>query len=103
MLLLFALLLPLFLLVLWGFFRFQPRCGNRSKIRIFNVLSILIAVLVSGGYAWYLYRAMATTSDFAWWPVIAPIFALGVSTGLLLLAGPIRWVIFPRSFSRESI
>lgn len=103
MILLYALLLPLFLLVLWGFFHFQPRGGSRNKIRTYNSLSILVAVLMSGGYAWNLYRAMAPTSDFAWWPVIAPAFALGISTGLLFLAGIIRLFIFHRRSYRDSL
>ncbi|MBI5585364.1 MAG: hypothetical protein HY892_16250 [Deltaproteobacteria bacterium] len=103
MILLFIILLPLFLLVLWGFFRFQPRGAGRSKLMVYNGLSILTAVLLSGGYAWHLYRAMAPTSDFAWWPVIAPIFALGISTGLLILAGLLRLVFFPRSYYRNSL
>lgn len=103
MVFLFIILLPLFGLVLWGFFRFQPQGGSRNKIRAYNGLSLLTAVLVSGGYAWHLYRAMAPTADFAWWPIIAPIFALGISTGLLVLAGLVRLLIFPRSFHRDSL
>lgn len=96
MILAYGVLIPVFLLVLWAFFRFSPKRDGRRNVGLYNGLSVLVAVLSGGGYAWHLYVAMSAGPDSGWWPVLASGFFLATTIGVLGISGLMRNFVFYR-------
>ena len=44
----YGLLVPLFLITLWGFFRFTPRSSQSEKVHVYNIGAILVALALCG-------------------------------------------------------
>jgi len=94
MILSFAILIPIYVAVIWYFIKYSPEHGEPGKLRLYNRTSFLLSVLISGGYIWRLYVEMSKGSDFGWWPIVALIFFLLISIVVLSVAGLLRNFLF---------
>jgi len=95
MVLAYIVLIPLFFVLVWVFFRFSPRAARPGDVVLYNAATVLVAIICSGGYTTWLYAAMSKGSDSGWWPVIAFLASLVISTGVLWISALLRnFVIF---------
>ena len=62
-------LIPLFLVSVWIFFSSSPRATTSTRVALYNVATLAVAVICSGVYATWLYADMSVGADFRWWPV----------------------------------
>jgi len=91
----YGILVPLFLATLWAFLRFSPKSSRGETVKAYNIGTFVVALALGVGYAVRLYVAMSSGSDFGWWPVVAPLAVLAISSGVLILSGILRnWVFF---------
>ena len=95
MILAYGMLVPLFIVTLWAFFRFSPKSSQSVVVKIYNIGALLIAIVLGGGYAVHLYVAMSG-ADFGWWPVVASLAVLAISSVVLALSGLLRNFVFFR-------
>lgn len=92
---LYILLIPLFLVSLWIFFRFIPKIPKAIYVTMYNIATIVIMIVTCWAYGFYLYKDMSKGSDSGWWPVITFIFSLVISIIILSISFVFRnFVIF---------
>ena len=95
MLVTYGITIPLFLAVLWAFFRYSPKVNTPKKLRLFNIATILLAFIISAIYVIYLRHSMEGGSDYGWWPVLSLLSSLVISSLVIGLLGVARnYIVF---------
>jgi len=95
MLVTYGITIPLFLAVLWAFFRYSPKVSTPEKLRLFNIATMLLALSVSATYVIYLRHKMEGGSDYGWWPVLSLLSFLVISSIVIGLLGVVRnFIVF---------
>ena len=89
MILAYIVLIPLLIIMLWGFFKTSPKI-NSNNIKIYNSVTIILAIALSIAYSLKLRSSMINGSDFSWWPVLSFMFSLAISIGTIFVSGIIR-------------
>jgi hypothetical protein len=92
----FIVLVPILVGMVWAFFRFSPD-GDRKRLGIYNFGTILLAMILSVAYTLKLRADMINTVDSAWWPVLALIFSLFISIGVIFVSWTIRNLLIFRN------
>ncbi len=90
------LFLPLFLVSIFLFLRCRPKLDlseQRVVVR-FDRAVFLVALLASGGAAAYFRSTTGESVDRAWWPVLAGLSALVLSSLVLFVGFVIRSLMF---------
>lgn len=92
-------LLPVLGVVAWAFFRFAPNHTDRTPVRRFNLLSLIVALFLAAGWGVRTYLVMSPTVDSAWWPVLSVLGALVIAPVVLAAAALLRNLVLFRSDS----
>ena len=95
----FIVLIPLLIIMIWGFFRTSPKI-NSNNIKIYNSVTIISAIALSIAYSLKLRFSMINSSDFGWWPVLSFMFSLSMSIGIIFVSGIIRNLLIFRNKKR---
>lgn len=99
MILAYIVLIPLLIIMLWGFFKTSPKI-NSNNIKIYNSVTIILAIALSIAYSLKLRSSMINGSDFGWWPVLSFMFSLAISIGIIFVSGIIRNLLIFRNKNR---
>lgn len=92
--LLCVLLVPFSIIAVWIFFKYSPKACN-FNVTIYNRYNLLIVVLCSVLYGYYIYKSMMKGTDVGWAPVVTYIFSFGLLIMMLLLSLILRnFIIF---------
>jgi hypothetical protein len=95
MIIAYLVLIPLLLLSLWLFFKYTPKRADARKVKIYNNSTLALAVIVSFTLSLTLRASMIHGSDAGWWPVLAFVFSLMISIGIIVLSAIIRnFIVF---------
>ena len=98
MIIVYLVLIPLLLISLWIFFKYNPKRADAKKVKIYNNGTLALAVIVSVIQSFILRASMIHGSDSGWWPVLAFIFSLMTSSGIIILSAVIRnFILFRNS------
>lgn len=102
MLIAYLVLIPLLLILLWIFFKYTPKRADARKIKLYNYGTLALTVIVSVIHSLILRASMIDGSDYGWWPLLAFVFSLMISTGIIVLSAVIRnFIIFRNSREQE--
>ena len=99
MILAYIVLIPLLIIILWGFFKTSPRI-NSNNIKIYNFATIILAIALSIAYSLKLKSSMIGSSDFGWWPVLSFIVSLAISIGIIFMSGIVRNLLIFKNKNR---
>ena len=99
MILTYIVLIPLLIIMLWGFFKTSPKI-NSNNIKIYNSVTIILAITLSIAYSLKLRSSMMNSTDFGWWPVLSFMFSLAISIGIIFVSGIIRNLLIFRNKNR---
>ena len=88
-------LIPLLIFSLFVFFKLSPKNLDSKKIKIYNLSTIIVAILVSLVFVLRVRSSMIDGSDAVWWPIIAFTFSPVAIIGTFLVSGILRnFIIF---------
>lgn len=95
-------LVPVFLVVLWAFFRLSPQVHERRMITRFNLGVLIFGLAVCGIAIIKIYSDMSAGPDRAWWPIISMLYSLVLFTLVMVIGGVVRnFVVFRTGKSRR--
>jgi len=89
-------LVPIAGVVVWAFVRLSRSGAQSRTILRFNVVALVIALVLAGGWSLRTYLVMSPTVDAAWWPVISVLGALIIIPLVLGLAAALRTFVLCR-------
>lgn len=95
MIVIYLLLLPLFILSTFLFFKLSPHSHRQNIVHLYNFVTLFIVVIVCFCWGIILRIDMSRGTDFGWWPVITFIYSLVIATVVFAISGAIRnFIIF---------
>jgi hypothetical protein len=93
-------LIPLLIISLLFFFKLPPKNIALKKIKMYNLSTIVVAILLSVAFSLRVRTIMINGSDAAWWPIIAFTLSLAVLAGTISISGILRNLIIFRDKNR---
>ena len=93
MILLALILIPLFLLALFLFFRSTPESENKRKATQFNSAVVFVGAISCILISLYSYLTVGTSIDSVWWPILAFFGSIFVFIVVLIIGGIYRNLI----------
>ena len=93
-------LIPLLIISLLAFFKLSPQSSDPKKVKIYNLNTIVVAILLGIVFALRVRASMINGSDAAWWPIIAFTFSPAILIGTIFISGILRNLIIFRSKNR---
>ena len=91
-------LIPLLIISLLAFFKLSPQNPNPKKVKIYNLSTIMVAILLSIIYTAKVMAYMVGSS--IWWPYIVFICSSTIMIGTIFISGIIRNFIIFRNKNR---
>ena len=90
-------LIPLLMISLFFFFKLPPKCADPKKIKIYNLVTLAVAISLSVMFSLRVRVIMINGPDAAWWPLIAFTFSLAVLAGTISISGLLRNLLIFRN------
>ena len=99
MIVLLAILLPLFVSALFVYVRVRSRAGKEASRRVayaFDLYVVLIILLCCAGAILYFKQTTGKSVDSPWWPFLATFSSLFITSVVLFVAAFIRTSLMSR-------
>jgi len=82
------------------FFKLSPQTADLQKVKRYNLLTIVMAILLSILFSLKVRASMIDGRDAAWWPILAVTFSPAVMIVTIFVSGILRNFIVFRNKSR---
>jgi hypothetical protein len=96
------LLVPGFLVILWGFFKYSPNAEEHESVVLFNTISVIAALASAGAYIVFVYLTMSGGPDAHWWPYMAAVLSITIVALVLGFSAFIRNLVYSRKRSSQN-